>query len=85
MKADSWTMKELLAEGGTAFPHTAPDRIFQGMTLRDYFAARAMQSLVHDLAEALACGDEKIELALKNTARLSYAIADSMIRERNRD
>lgn len=84
-------------DGGTeknpwAFGHTAmmPDGTFytsRGMTLRDWFAGRAMQGLIGELSAALA--DPKnsgtLEACTKNTARLSYAIADAMLRERNRD
>lgn len=67
--------------GGAAFPqsvrhlngHIAP--LADGMTLRDYFAAKAMQSLI---------------LAAKNSqdvdmlATGAYQMADAMIEERNK-
>lgn len=32
--------------GGPAFPLNIPEKWFEGMTLRDYFAAKAMQGLL---------------------------------------
>lgn len=65
-----------------AFPHISaeghPDHA-GGLTKREWFAGLAMQGLVAEMAEAMARGDDKIALALQNTSRLSYAIADSMI------
>ena len=68
--------------GGPAFPNKNPrkDRRNQviiyeeGMTLRDYFAAKAMQSL-------LISGPE---LTYKETAERAYIMADAMIEERDK-
>ena len=65
-------MKEKL-DGGPAFPVSAPGLKMIGMTLRDYFAAKAMQSAAEEAwttAEALAVW--------------SYGIADAMLKERNK-
>lgn len=69
--------------GGTAFPHHTlepnpnggePRIIWQeGMTLRDYFAAKAMQGIVSD--PALTFGVDKV-------AEWAYAQADAMIAAR---
>ena len=53
-----------------AFPHA----IYSGMTLRDYFAAKAMQSLA---PQAL-----KQDWSLVETAARSYAVADAMMKAR---
>ncbi len=58
-----------------AFPipgsdHNGPE---YGMTLRDYFAAKAMQSI----AQSTFCDCETV-------AKMSYAVADAMIAERNK-
>ena len=37
---------ENLTTGGSAFPLYDPDRLIKGMTLRDYFAAKAMIGLM---------------------------------------
>lgn len=70
--------------GGPAFPvstgnpdaphqdgHTTAQ--FPGMTLRDYFAAKAMQGL-------LSTGDE--EVTTIGMAQASYALADAMLKAR---
>jgi hypothetical protein len=48
-----------------------------GMTLRDYFAAKAMQGIVES-----APWDE--ELAYKSTAEAAYMMADAMIKHRGK-
>jgi hypothetical protein len=70
--------------GGAAFPVTASEYggngTEYGMTLRDYFAAKAMQALIP------ACQGMSFGQAPKNdNARLaitSYSIADAMLAER---
>lgn len=57
--------------GGPAFP--VPDLHNNGMTLRDYFAAKAMQGL-------LSTGDE--EVTTIGMAQASYALADAMLKAR---
>ena len=68
-------MSEKINDGGPAFPLSGPlttsDNL--GMTLRDYFAAKAMQSLV-----AL---DHTNNI---NIAIWSYEIADAMLAARER-
>ncbi len=65
--------------GGPAFP--VPDidgsAVCEGMTLRDYFAAKAMQSLTSDnyLDRAKPCNQ-------KNIAVLAYQMADAMLKAR---
>lgn len=60
--------------GGPAFPH--PHSIYQsGMTLRDYFAAKAMQAyLTHEAAT---------NLQESTVAEWAYATADAMLRARS--
>lgn len=61
--------------GGNAFPTTAVYESEKGMTLRDYFAAKAMASyLTH-----AACADNDVNVV----ARWSYEIADAMLKARN--
>ena len=57
--------------GGPAFP--TERNLTQGMTLRDYFAAKAMQGLLADEAY----GNEQ-----DSTASWCYAMADAMLRAR---
>lgn len=65
--------------GGPAFPHHfTPDSIgdCSGMTLRDYFAAKAMQGMLS--APYNAASDQYM------TARDAYAVADAMLKEREK-
>jgi hypothetical protein len=59
--------------GGPAFPTPAHNLQNDGMTLRDYFAAKAMQGL---LAGSLKSSDTHL------IARDCYAMADAMIKAR---
>jgi hypothetical protein len=60
--------------GGPAFPHITED-CRDGMTLRDYFAAKAMQAFVSD-------PDWRSDMMLNETARVAYAQADAMLKAR---
>lgn len=75
-----------LAAGGPAFPVADPfathqpghedeaRRLMSGMTLRDYFAVRAMQSLI--------VGESQGEWEDDVAAKSAYRMADAMLRER---
>lgn len=68
-------MSEPIDDGGPAFPQSAnSDFTMLGMTLRDYFAAKAMQAITLDYINA-ADYDSDI-------ARTSYRIADAMLAAR---
>lgn len=66
--------------GGSAFPKLSQDLQYkqikstEGMTLRDYFAAKAMQSLLVDVS--LHAED------LPSFATSSYMMADAMLKAR---
>lgn len=62
--------------GGTAFPAQFFDERATGMTLRDYFAAKALQGFLVD-AE---CGPESV----KDFAESAYIMADAMLKARER-
>ena len=66
--------------GGPAFPLQSIGPEFEpgyaGMTLRDYFAAKAMQGLLSM--------DLKPDVENEELAEAAYAIADAMIKERTR-
>ena len=76
-----------ISNGGPAFPHWSKSRqhsidgytlhqgIETGMTLRDYFAAAAMQGLLSDGNAMVVCGPNSI-------AAMSYEMADAMLRVR---
>lgn len=61
--------------GGVAFPVITTHRVYGGMTLRDYFAAKALTGLLaHPEAEGPA----------KEFASTAYILSDAMIAERAR-
>lgn len=75
-------------DGGPA--HPAPDAArarfgesnpdaFMGMSLRDYFAAKAMQGFASGVGDMCL---EDIEKSIPISAKLAYAMADTMIAER---
>ena len=62
--------------GGPAFPcPTISIGQHQGMTLRDYFAAKAMQGLLASLPSDTTLYDS-------NVAKWSYEMADAMLKSR---
>lgn len=70
--------------GGPAFPttqenHYEEEHSTKGMTLRDYFAAKAMQAEI--------VGNEGIEVSpnwINQVAELAYQMADAMLNVRGR-
>ncbi len=46
-----------------------------GMTLRDYFAAKAMQALLSD-------SDWRVDMDIDDTAKAAYMTADAMLKAR---
>ncbi|EMW0986052.1 TPA: hypothetical protein L5W85_006062 [Pseudomonas aeruginosa] len=68
--------------GGPAFPspHFEDDEL-QGMTLRDYFAAKAMQALLHPTyIESSVSKPHSNPLA--DIPRVAYRYADAMLKAR---
>lgn len=71
-------------DGGPAFP-TAANWVDRGMSLRDYFAARAMQLEAAAIMQAAAEGSPINTSDIPSLiAKDSYAIADAMILERSK-
>ena len=68
--------------GGPAFPQAPdghPDNKKPGMSLRDYFAAAALQGL------ASACDESGTwQAADPSTAKAAYELADAMLAERDK-
>lgn len=66
----------------TANPLAFPGRDLyeQGMTLRDYFAAKAMQSLISEMDVSKLDGDNVIP----SLTALSYVMADAMLTQREK-
>ena len=70
-------MSEPISDGGSAFPHETYNGYDSGMTLRDYFAAAAMQGIISD-ASVPASSKKDGELV----SRSAYAFADAMLKAR---
>ncbi len=71
--------KDKTDDGGTAFPLVVRherDEYSAGMSLRDYFAAKAMQAIV------TAYHDARDVKAGTVVSTMAYAIADAMLAER---
>jgi len=61
-------------DGGTAFPAETTLGYEEGMTLRDYFAAKAMLGLV---------SDPDLVIDSTQVAQLAYVYADAMLKARD--
>lgn len=60
--------------GGPAFPPAHdPEKHCYGMTLRDYFAAKAMQGI---------CADSTVTMKINELGRWAYRMADAMLEAR---
>jgi len=70
--------------GGPAFPvgEEALMRNLQGMTLRDYFAAKAMQGMFANPEDIHNPYQETYDEYVKEIARCAYMMADAMLEER---
>ena len=81
LMADLGGSKQAKDNGGPAFPNEShlytEQRI--GMSLRDYFAGKAIAGLSSGMGNMCV---EDIERAIPIAASISYAIADAMLRER---
>ena len=66
-------MAEKINDGGPVFPSEI-GTISKGMTLRDYFAGRAMQSYLLD--------KDRDSFTLEQWAQASYEMADAMLEAR---
>jgi hypothetical protein len=69
------------------FPETGVGHAsaFQGMTLRDYFAAKAMQVVMPSVIAELqrkSYSDEKTKLLKNTSAEACYGMADAMMKAR---
>jgi hypothetical protein len=58
-----------------AFPVAYGGGRIEGMTLRDYFSARAMQALLSDT-------DWRLDMDIEDTAKAAYMTADAMMKAR---
>jgi hypothetical protein len=68
--------------GGPAFPIVVGDQMTQGMTLRDYFAAKAMQ-IMWDAYDKGYCGLNNNDAPnVEIIAEGAYQMADAMLKAR---
>lgn len=63
-------------QGGRAFPIETNDRYHLGMTLRDYFAAKALEGL-------LAYPNSRSFMKMSAYAAQAYRLADAMLEARD--
>lgn len=76
--------------GGPAFPVICPDVsrtqvVLSGMTLRDYFAAKAMLCFAQQDLEILSAAAKSVGLKTSPfVAQSAYALADAMLTEREK-
>ena len=64
--------------GGSAFPAAADTS--QGMSLRDHFASKTIESLISSGKVTLYCGDRA---RARELADLSYLVADALLSARS--
>jgi hypothetical protein len=94
-----------IKNGGRAFPETwhptfgySPDQCGQGMSLRDYFAAQALQGMyacgghrdvfsgVKAEPRAFCMTDSEVGACAETlVARMAYAVADAMLKAREQE
>jgi hypothetical protein len=73
-------MNHFNKDGGSAFPQAEYPHLGQaGMTLRDYFAAKAMASILNAAANAGLAADPENAAPI---AKASYFMADAMLAAR---
>ncbi|KAA0876292.1 hypothetical protein [Nitrincola tapanii] len=68
-------MVERKNSGGSAFPYELTKKYYHGMTMRDYFAAQAMQGL--------AAASLHSRMTPEMVAKRAYEWADAMLNERD--
>lgn len=70
-----------IKDGGPAFPHDGQVDYTGGMTLRDYFAAKAMQAMIIGNSASIAVCSRPGAIGVSKDA---YIFADVMLTERER-
>ena len=83
-----------MKDGGPAFPQPCTDQGYAantpydmaggGMSLRDYFAAKAMQGLIPEILKHISDVNEPEQVPTA-VAQTAYEFADAMIAERGRE
>ncbi len=72
-------LNKSVKEGAPAFPGSGGGQFWAGMTLRDYFAAQAMQAMISTAGAPCLDGLDGYESL---TASKAYNIADAMLEAR---
>ena len=75
-------MTDTINNGGPAFPSNRTVNTSEGMTLRDYFAAKALQGMLAADALMKAAAYVSPEENERLMAEACYAMADAMLRAR---
>ena len=77
-------IEKLEKQGERAFPFVTPEFFAPGMTLRDYFAAKAMQAMLAspELMVVVTASEALGENARERITTLSYKYADAMLKAR---
>ncbi len=57
---------------------------YDGMSLRDYFAAAALQGMCSNLGAFQQCEDHKDKSTMESVCETSYRFADKMLKEREK-
>lgn len=80
--ADQW-----LEAGGPAFPCEVAETQYKGMSLRDYFAAKAMLGMMSGQVRWADMGVEPRNgcSVMENSAWVAYAMADAMLKAREQE
>jgi len=73
-----------MSTGGPAFPSKREHTTKEGMTLRDYFAAKAMQGLIGCPDWRDGAGEDVGMDASDYTASAAYMMADAMLKAREK-
>ena len=79
-------MSARINDGGPAFPGTDQNGLnsgMPGMTLRDYFAAKAMQSVLQTSWRDLDLKPKDGLSVIENSAVFAYEIADAMLKAKS--
>jgi hypothetical protein len=74
-------MSEEIYDGGPAFPQPTDrqcDSNPYNMSLRDYFAAQALKSIL--ITYSIPMGDDTTDAMIDRRTTMAYRIADSMLR-----
>ena len=77
-----------MKDGGPAFPFTQDGGFFKegykGMSLRDYFAAKALQGILSDPRNMRIANEKEPSCEVDFIAKVSYQFADAMLKEREK-